>query len=1306
VGGAVPTSAATAKGAASGKGNETGNGQQEITWRLTGVISQANAGRSNRNLQQFFINFRPAEWPKKIQKTVNESFKAFNSRQFPVAILNFQAGNEDVDVNVTPDKRTIHLLHEAAVASELGAWMAKAIPSTNITGGFGGVGGAAAGGAGRRRNFGAAAIEDDADINYMAAAARAVLDRGGEIEEEKPAAIQDAVAGVEDAFVQKAAGRVDEKAKDSNVAVAAGDDETAKEPVAAAAREEKPTSEVVDLDAVPEDGEDGKQQEAISQEAKTPAVPSIPKKIPMKIQLKPEKPAGRKASGTVAAVAEEPNANFEKFFTVEPVPGVVASSSSSSSKRTKGDAGPDETFDDAKSDGTASGPPNKKQKTGQHGTADAGGALASGMSAIDIILQQEEEEKQQKRSKAAAAASCSSLSSAKRGTRKKSGDTNHEDDESVNEAEVSVRPRSAKAKATLEAIKEGIGSKMKKMKTTAAKSKSKKKLQLEAGDEDFASSEEAADDDAEESGGVESSGEQGGNEEKGKDAALKKNDGEIIIDDESSDSSVIIKEEAVELDPGAFEEGEVIEVDGKNEAVVEPADVVVDGGFVVTDLAAMLASADTGPREIPSPSSTGGVRKMNNAGEESGGFVVRDLAAILAEEQPAEPPAAADDAEREEQAGNGASSPVTFVLRDLTSSLMNKTDVGASTSSALAEASTSAPAGKEDDLLDDNGCPEETAAPPAGKKRKKAQRREPEEDYKIIDVLSMLNRGPATPVRNETATPVRHSEKRGAGPPRRLSGEREAGLAEKLLSPKREVQQQEQSRQGDGSAQDRSFQCWSDNPTVPEKRDRVGQVQFDLNGFVEKMKLRTAASSSSSSQKKPCRTFERPVFALSTRRDASGFKKPVLASSRTIAKANSNGSYAPDDFHSNQFSNTQVSCWAPGVAFDHDQEEFNLTPGATPAQDEDYYARNVAPNKSEDASPGGNELGTTNQRDEDHKPYSMNMDLFSMEKAGRQTEGDFADAGARFDQRNFKDIKVHGQFNAGFILGSWKKELFIFDQHACDEKKRFEYLNRTSKVEQQMLLNPLLLELAPSQELTVSDYLHVFRKNGFEIKYDNSRPPGQRCFAVALPSTKGFVFGVSDIDDLINVIEEEGTNLKNDDTVMREADARSRQALENGGVQAFDPITNNDRDLFCEEAAPMDEDGFGAPAAAASSSSASSRPEQNQKSTATSTGSSGGAQQGEPLLNIQSHRSCWGATSDIPRPKKIWTLLASRACRSAIMIGKKLTVKEMEKIVFHLSEMDQPWNCPHGRPTLRHLTNTENICCFFDALAEAAGEED
>jgi DNA mismatch repair protein PMS2 len=61
----------------------------------------------------------------------------------------------------------------------------------------------------------------------------------------------------------------------------------------------------------------------------------------------------------------------------------------------------------------------------------------------------------------------------------------------------------------------------------------------------------------------------------------------------------------------------------------------------------------------------------------------------------------------------------------------------------------------------------------------------------------------------------------------------------------------------------------------------------------------------------------------------------------------------------------------------------------------------------------------------------------------------------------------------------------------------------------------------------------------------------------------------------------------------------------------------------------------------------------------------------------------------VPRPSKVRKLLASRACRSSVMIGKTLQHAQMESIVRHMGSMDKPWSCPHGRPTMRHLFGLE-----------------
>ncbi|CCG25664.1 Pms1 DNA mismatch repair factor [Candida orthopsilosis Co 90-125] len=57
---------------------------------------------------------------------------------------------------------------------------------------------------------------------------------------------------------------------------------------------------------------------------------------------------------------------------------------------------------------------------------------------------------------------------------------------------------------------------------------------------------------------------------------------------------------------------------------------------------------------------------------------------------------------------------------------------------------------------------------------------------------------------------------------------------------------------------------------------------------------------------------------------------------------------------------------------------------------------------------------------------------------------------------------------------------------------------------------------------------------------------------------------------------------------------------------------------------------------------------------------------------------------------KIRNILAMKACRSSIMIGSPLSRGKMTQVVQNLSRLDKPWNCPHGRPTMRHLSELDN----------------
>ncbi|XP_043503098.1 mismatch repair endonuclease PMS2-like [Polistes fuscatus] len=187
---------------------------------------------------------------------------------------------------------------------------------------------------------------------------------------------------------------------------------------------------------------------------------------------------------------------------------------------------------------------------------------------------------------------------------------------------------------------------------------------------------------------------------------------------------------------------------------------------------------------------------------------------------------------------------------------------------------------------------------------------------------------------------------------------------------------------------------------------------------------------------------------------------------------------------------------------------------------------------------------------------------------------------------SFTKMKVIGQFNFGFIIVLLENDLFIIDQHATDEKFRFEKLSNETRLKTQKLIIPKPLNFSYLNETILIEHQKIFESNGFEIKINAEEQIGKRVELIGMPVSFGWQFGQEDIEELIFLIKE---------------------GLENK--------------VFFE----------------------------------------------------------------IPRPSRVQQMLASRACRSAVMIGTALNNTEMMKLVIQMSQMKNPWNCPHGRPTIRHL---------------------
>jgi DNA mismatch repair protein PMS2 len=263
----------------------------------------------------------------------------------------------------------------------------------------------------------------------------------------------------------------------------------------------------------------------------------------------------------------------------------------------------------------------------------------------------------------------------------------------------------------------------------------------------------------------------------------------------------------------------------------------------------------------------------------------------------------------------------------------------------------------------------------------------------------------------------------------------------------------------------------------------------------------------------------------------------------------------------------------------------------------------------------------------------------------REDNDSSSDSFIRISKTTFRDgMQVIGQFNLGFILAKCSRNhLWILDQHACDEKYNFEQLCRNTVIHEQPLIKPLSLELSPSEEACVLDHMDIFQANGFRFAFDPEAPIRHRLSLTALPHSgahegrKAVQFGPSDVSALCAILTEgssydaggggtgtDGNGMYGNNAVRRHASTTARN-----------PASQ-----------PQDSSAF---------RSVSSK----------------------------------GDTADriLARLPKAIAMFASRACRTSLMIGTALSQREMESVVKKLAQVDMPWNCPHGRPTMRHVAN-------------------
>ena len=83
---------------------------------------------------------------------------------------------------------------------------------------------------------------------------------------------------------------------------------------------------------------------------------------------------------------------------------------------------------------------------------------------------------------------------------------------------------------------------------------------------------------------------------------------------------------------------------------------------------------------------------------------------------------------------------------------------------------------------------------------------------------------------------------------------------------------------------------------------------------------------------------------------------------------------------------------------------------------------------------------------------------------------------------------------------------------------------------------------------------------------------------------------------------------------------------------------------------------------------------------------------GAPALHEYCHTLDEAADGGAARPPPAaLRVLASKACRSAVMFGTALTTQRCQEILAALARCDNPWQCAHGRPTITPVLSLDAL---------------
>ncbi|KRZ21364.1 Serine palmitoyltransferase 1, partial [Trichinella pseudospiralis] len=124
----------------------------------------------------------------------------------------------------------------------------------------------------------------------------------------------------------------------------------------------------------------------------------------------------------------------------------------------------------------------------------------------------------------------------------------------------------------------------------------------------------------------------------------------------------------------------------------------------------------------------------------------------------------------------------------------------------------------------------------------------------------------------------------------------------------------------------------------------------------------------------------------------------------------------------------------------------------------------------------------------------------------------------------FAKMHVIGQFNCGFILTRLDNDLFILDQHASDEKRTFETMQRSTVVQSQLLVHPICSNLTSFDRYVILENLETFKNLGYTFQFppEGSDEPVK---IVSLPVCHGQIFDRRDFDEMISKLSQFPGNL-------------------------------------------------------------------------------------------------------------------------------------------------------------------------------------